>query len=242
MRFPFVAPAQAAAALAAVSVLLAALVAPTPVAAQDDDPTHAVHGSGQLPAGWALRFDPVRARPGAPTPPAPTAADVAFMAMGGGFHVQSGPSAIYYRESEPATGAYTLSARFTQSRSMGHEAYGLVLGGSNLQTPEQTYLYFLIRPADGAVLINHRTSDAAPRSLVAWTPAAAVNEEAAGTGAATNELSVRVTPDAVHFLVNGTEVQSLTRAQLGGASTDGLVGVRINHNLDLMIERFGVTR
>jgi hypothetical protein len=53
---------------------------------------------------------------------------------------------------------------------------------------------------------------------------------------------VRVTPDAVRFLVNGTEVQTLSRAQLGGASTDGLVGLRVNHNLDLMIEGFGVTR
>lgn len=222
----------------------AALIAVTfaaPLAAQDD-PTHAVHGSGQLPAGWAIRFDPTRAMPGRPAPAAPQLTDVGFMAMGGGFHVQSGPAAIYYREAEPATGAYTLSATFVQSRSMGHESYGLVFGGSELQTPNQTYIYFIVRPADGGVLINHRTSDAAPRSLVAWAPHAAVNREAAAGGAATNQLSVRVTGDVVHFLVNGTEVQALTRAQLGGASTDGLVGVRINHNLDLMIEGFGVTR
>jgi len=221
--------------------VLLTLALAAPLAAQDHA-DHAAHGSGQLPPGWALRFDPASARPGMPMPAPPQPTDVAFMAMGGGFHVRSGPAAIYYRDSEPVTGAYTLSAKFTQSRSMGREAYGLVLGGSNLQTHEQTYLYFLIRPADGAVLINHRTSDAAPRSVVAWTPAAAVSREAAGSGVATNELSVRVTAGAVHFLVNGTEVQTLTRAQLGGASTDGLVGVRINHNLDLMIEGFGVTR
>jgi hypothetical protein len=221
------------------ALITAALAAP--VSAQDHA-DHAVQGTGQLPAGWALRFDPVSARPGMPTPPTPKPGDVAFMAMGGGFHVRSGPAAIYYRDAEPATGAFTLSASFTQGRSMAREAYGLVLGGANLQGPTQTYLYFLIRPADGAVLINHRTSDAAPRSLVAWTPKAAVNREAAGSGAARNELAVRVTADAVHFLVNGTEVHTLARADLGGASTDGLVGVRINHGLDLMIEGFGVTR
>jgi hypothetical protein len=225
--------------LLSLALITAALAAP--LSAQDHA-DHAVHGTGQLPAGWALRFDPPAARPGMPTPPTPQPGDVAFMAMGGGFHVQSGPAAIYYRDAEPATGAYTLSATFTQGRSMGREAYGLVLGGADLQTPDQTYLYFLIRPADGAVLINHRTSDAAPRSIVAWTPSAAVSREAAGSGAARNELQVRVTADAVHFLVNGTEVQTLSRSELGGASTDGLVGVRVNHNLDLMIEGFGVTR
>jgi len=213
-----------------------------PLSAQDHDAMHALQGSGQLPSGWALRFDPVAARPNMPTPPAPRPTDVNFMSMGGGFHVQSGPAAIYYRETEPVSGAYTLAAKFSQSRSMGRESYGLVLGGTELQTSSQGYLYFLIRPADGAILINHRDGDAAPRSIVAWTPNAAVTKEAAGSGTAQNELAVRVTPTAVHFLVNGTEVRVLSRAELGGAPTDGLVGVRINHNLDLMIEGFGVSR
>jgi hypothetical protein len=163
-----------------------------------------------------------------------------FMSMGTGFHVMSGPAAIYYQEEEPATGAYTLSARFQQTRTAGQEAYGLVFGGSDLQTPGQTYLYFLIRPADGGVLINHRTSDAPPRSIVGWTPNAAVNKQSA-TGSATNELSVQVAADAVRFLVNGREVRALSRAELGGASTDGLVGLRINHNLELMVDGFRVT-
>ena len=197
--------------------------------------------AGQLPAGWALRFDPVAGRAGQPAPAAPRPTDVMFMSMGTGFHVMSGPAAIYYKEAEPATGAYTLSARFQQTKTAGQEAYGLVFGGSNLQTPNQTYLYFLIRPADGGILINHRTSDAAPRSIVGWTPHAAVSKQAAN-GTATNELTVRVTADAVHFLVNGTEVRSLTRAELGGASTDGQVGLRINHNLELMVDGFRVAK
>jgi hypothetical protein len=189
--------------------------------------------AGQLPTGWALRFDP------AATEPRPS--DVMFMSMGStAFHVMSGPAAIYYKEAEPASGAYTLTARFQQTRTAGQEAYGLVFGGSDLETSNQTYLYFLIRPADGGVLINHRTSDAPPRSIVAWTPNAAVKKQSA-TGSATNDLSVQVAADAVRFLVNGTEVRRLTRAELGGASTDGLVGLRINHNLELMVEGFRVT-
>ena len=224
----------------AVAAAFVAVTLAAPLGAQVHT-DHAAHGSGQLPAGWALRFDPVVARPGQPAPAAPQPSDVSLMAMGSGFHVRSGPAAIYYREGEAVTGAYTLSAKFSQARAMGQEAYGLVFGGADLQTPTQSYLYFLIRPADGGILINHRSSDAAPRSIVAWTPVAAVNKQA-GSGAASNELSVRVTPEAVHFLVNGVEVRRLTRAELGGASTDGLVGLRINHNLDLMIDGFGVSR
>jgi hypothetical protein len=196
--------------------------------------------SGQLPAGWALRFDPVAARGGQPAPPEPKPTDVMFMSMGSGFHIMSGPAAIYYKEEDPATGSYTLSARFQQTKTAGQEAYGLVFGGSDLQTPGQTYLYFLIRPADGGILVNHRTSDAPPRSIVAWTPNPAVNKQSA-SGSATNELAVRVDADAVHFLVNGREVRSLTRAELGGPSTDGLVGLRINHNIEVMVDGFRVS-
>ena len=210
-----------------VATALLAFALATPLAAQ---------APVELPPGWALRLDP--GQQGAPAP-APTG--IMFMSMGSGFHVMSGPAAIYYREDEPVTGAYTLSAKFSQTRSAGQEAYGLVLGGSDLQAYTQNYLYFLIRPADGGILINHRTSDEAPRSIVAWTPSAAVKKQS-GSGATSNELAVQVTADAVRFLVNGTEVRRLSRAELGGASTDGLVGVRINHNLELMVEGFGVRR
>jgi hypothetical protein len=192
--------------------------------------------SAQLPSGWEMRFDPVAATAAEPKP-----TDVMFMSMGTAFHIMSGPAAIYYKDAEPASGAYTLSARFQQTKTAGQEAYGLVFGGSELQTYNQTYLYFLIRPADGGILVNYRTSDAAPKSIVAWTPHAAVHKQTA-SGSATNELAVRVEADAVHFLVNGTEVRALSRAELGGASTDGLVGLRINHNLEVMVEGFRVAK
>jgi hypothetical protein len=191
--------------------------------------------SAQLPDGWELRFDPVA---GGAAEPKPT--DVMFMSMGSAFHIMSGPAAIYYKDADAATGAYTLTAKFQQTKSAGQEAYGLIFGGSDLQTYNQNYLYFLIRPADGGILVNNRTSDAPPRSIVPWTPHAAVHKQT-GSGSATNELTVRVEANAVHFLVNGTEVKTLSRAELGGASTDGLVGLRINHNIEVMVDGFRVS-
>ena len=226
-------------------IALIALAVAAPLSAQagamNSDPTTAVTGSGDLPAGWMVRFDPVRVREGRPTPPTPTVADVNFRTMGRGLHATSGPAGVYYKAGDVATGDYTVSAGFSQAASMGHEAYGLVLGGSNLQESTQNYVYFLVRPNDGGVLINHRSSDAAPKKLVGWEVKAAVAKEDTD-GKANNTLAVQVMGDMVHFMVNDQMVTMLTRAQLDGASTDGQVGLRINHNLDLHISGFGITR
>ncbi len=133
-----------------IAIALMALAIAAPLSAQagamGDDPTTAVVGTGDLPDGWMLRFDPVRVRPNRPTPPAPTVADVNFRIMGSGLHATSGPAAVYYKAGDMASGDYTVSASFSQAKGMGHEAYGLVLGGSDLQESTQNYLYFLVRP------------------------------------------------------------------------------------------------
>jgi hypothetical protein len=233
--------------LVALALALAApLLAQQPPAgggmgAMGNDPTHKVTGSGQLPAGWMLRFDPVIARPGRPTPPTPQMTDVSFTTMGSGFHARSGPAAIYYRTGDAATGQYTATATFSQARSMAHEAYGLFIGGANLQDSTEHYLYFLVRPMDGGILVSRRTSDARPTALVPWTPDPAVNKEDPSDGHATNKLAIRVGRDSVAFLANDKVVRTLAKSELG-ISTDGLVGLRINHNLDVHVADFHVDR
>ena len=86
-----------------------------------------------------------------------------FAAMGTGFHINSNGHAIYYNPKDMASGDYTVSATFSQTKTMGHEAYGIFIGGSNLQDyAKQDYLYFDIRPVDGQILITHRVG--IPRS------------------------------------------------------------------------------
>ena len=128
----------------AMAVALTA-VAASPLLAQEKDPTMQVAGSG-LPAGWMVRFDPSR-----PGRPAATVAEVNFRVMAPGWHHNSGPAGIYYRGADATKGTYTVSATFAQMKSMQHEAYGIFIGGSELQGDKQNYLYFLVKPADGTL-------------------------------------------------------------------------------------------
>ena len=213
-----------------------ALVAASPLMAQEKDPTTKVAGAG-LPAGWMVRFDPARAGR-----PASTVAEVNFRVMAPGWHHTSGPAGIYYREADATKGTYTVSASFAQMKSMQHEAYGIFIGGSELQGEKQNYLYFLVKPVDGTFLINHRSSDAKPTAVVAYTASDAINKDAPADGAAKNKLSITVGKDDVTFLMNDKVVKTLKKTELDGASTDGLVGLRLNHNLDLHIVEFGVKK
>ena len=60
-------------------------------------------------------------------------------------------------------------------------------------------------------------------------------------GSATNLLEVdnKVDPSKVTFKVNGQDVYSTDAKSL---NMDGIVGLRINHNLDVHVEGFDVHR
>ena len=214
----------------AVVALAAGLAAP--LAGQGMDHTSNIKGSGKLPAGWNARFD----QPGA------SLTQVDMRQAGTALAFRSGPAAIYWNTKDVATGQYTVSALFEQKKSMMHEAYGIFVGGQNLSDPTQNYLYFVIKPQAGTMIINHRSSDAKPRAIVAETPSDAINKDAVGTGAATNALAIRVSKDSVHFYINGKEVKTYAKSALGGAPTEGLAGLRVNHNLDIEVRDFGVKR
>jgi hypothetical protein len=223
-----------------------------PLAAQQQagkaDPTKEVKGTGQLPAGWMMRFDPIdnpaNVRPGRPTPAKPTPDMVKVVTMGSGLHFTTGPAAIYYNPKDAASGVYAVSATFGAKKSMQHEAYGIFIGGSNLQDSTQSYLYFEVRPMDGGILIQHRNGDVASKidKIVPWTPNDAVNKDDATDGHSSNTLLIHVAPDSVHFLVNGKLVKGLAKSELMGAKTDGQSGIRINHNTDIHVDWKGVSK
>lgn len=208
-----------------------ALLAAAPLMAQttagERDPDVKANG-GTLPAGWMGRTDSPKAK----------LADAKFVTMGAGFHVTSGPAAIYWRAANTTSGPFTASATFRQTKAPPHpEAYGVVFMGRNLQTADQNYAYFLVR-GDGKVMVKHRAGSEV-HTILDWTDNAAVHKaDAAGT--ATNTLTVDASkPDSVRLLVNGAPVAALPGSHLG--STDGLVGLRVNHNLDVHIADFKVT-
>jgi len=204
------------------------------------DPTNAVAGSGQLPAGWMVRFDPPRGA--APMPPMTA---VKFVAMGSGYHVTSGPAALYYNTRDMASGQYSVTATFKQAKSMLHEAFGLFIGGHNLQDSTQNYVYFVIKPFDGTVRIAHRAGNKGPVDIVPEnraSPEPSINRDSPTDGSATNTLLIHVAKDTVHFLINGKLFRAVAKSQLDGGSTDGQAGLRINHNIDMHIDGWAVKK
>jgi hypothetical protein len=177
-----------------------------------------------LPGGWSMRLD----RDGANT----TA--LRFFTAGTGLHATTGPSAIFYDATMTAKGAYTAQATFTQTKAPAHaEAYGLLFGGSGLGGPQQQYFYFLVR-GDGHFLVKHRAGSEV-HTLKDWTAHPAITP-ADAAGKATNALRVRVAADSVRLDVNGTQVFALPKVD-----ADGIVGLRVNHQLDVHIEGLKVT-
>jgi hypothetical protein len=133
-------------------------------------------------------------------------------------------------------------ASFTQTKAPTHpEAYGLLIGGKNLADSTQSYTYFLVRTKGdtGEFSIRRRTGyTTRPVAVVEWTANAAVRG-ADAAGAATNELSVLVQGGKVKFMMNGKEVYAANAADV---DSQGVVGYRVNHNLDVHLGPLGVHR
>jgi len=214
--------------LVLLTMLAAPLAAQTPAAHDmghyhNADPTHMVQ-SGPIPAGWSGRTDNGRPLAGAN-----------FVAMGTGFHVTTGPAVIQCRAVDRAPRQFPTLATFTQTKAPMHpEAYGLFVAGSALDSTDQAYIYCLVR-GDGAYAIKRRQG-ANATSIVDWTPSPAVNK-ADSAGKATNKIEAQWTDGKLSFKVNGTQVYQMDAT---AAQATGIVGLRVNHNLDVHIDGFAL--
>jgi len=197
-----------------------------PLAAQQHDPDNKVAGGGKLPAGWSARTDK-----NAPM------SDVKFDAMGGGWHFTTGPAVIVWRAADATTGGLHTEATFTQTKAPMHpEAYGLFIAGKDLGADNFSYTYFLTR-GDGKFLIKKMAGGTASNVTSGWAESdALVKQDEAGK--ATNKLEIAVGKDGkVSFKANGKEVYAMDAAP--GAMA-GIVGLRVNHNLDVHVAGFVV--
>jgi hypothetical protein len=189
----------------------------------------------QAPKGWKLRSDHST---DAADPDA--AGAIKFVTMGSGFHVNAPQAAIFWNPANAVTGNYTLKGTFTLVKSGGYlEYYGLVFGGSGLEGAGQNYLYFMVTD-DGTWLVKRRTGDNSTQSVSAKTPSDAVKKPDA-SGKCTNTLEVRVMADKMEFLVNDKVVNTTPKTG-PTAKTDGIYGIRVNHQLEVHVDGFGVTK
>lgn len=138
-----------------------------------------------------------------------------------------------YREADKVPGKFHTLATFTQLKAPSHpEGYGLAFAGKDLAAEGQSYVYFLVR-GDGKYLVKKRTG-ATTASVVEWTDSEAV-VKADAAGKATNKLEIDASGAKVAFLVNGKTVYEMAMADVGG-----VVGLRVNHGLDVHIDGFAV--
>jgi len=188
----------------------------------------------QSPKGWKVRGDHSS---DASDPDA--AGAIKFVASGSGFHATNPMAAIYWNPANTATGNYTLKGTFKLIKSNGYdEYYGLTFGGSGLDGAMQSYLYFMVTD-DGTYLIKRRDGSST-QGVSPKTPNAAVKKPDA-SGTATNALEVRVMADKIAFVINGTVVTTLPKTG-PAAKTDGIYGIRINHQLDVQIDGFAMSK
>jgi hypothetical protein len=200
------------------ALAFAALLA-TPSAAQDLE----------RPEGWKVRFD----RPGS------TEADLEmFVAMPPGWHITTGPAAIFWDPSVSASGDFRLEMEvFLFDPDGRREAFGVFFGGRELETGAQRYTYFLIRDG-GEFLVKRRDGDQTP-TVREWTAHGAIRSYAdrGDDASVKNVLAVEAGAETVRFFVNGEGVASVPRSEV---DTDGSVGIRVNHALNVHVSRLEV--
>jgi hypothetical protein len=201
-----------------------AMVAQSANAAQED-PDKPVQGGGSLPTGWSARPD----KEG-------QVSNVKFVTMEPGYHLTLGPATILYRQKDNAAGPFHTLAKFSQTKKLKHsEGYGLFMGGQSLAGNNQKYTYFLVRD-DGSYLIKRRNGENTSDVSKGWTAHPAVKKSDA-EGKATNllEIDAKQNPGKIDFKVNGQTVHTAAAKEM---DIKGIVGLRVNHNLDVHIQDF----
>jgi hypothetical protein len=200
-----------------------------PLAAQDG-------AAPTVPATWKVRADrgtPILLAGG--SAPAGLSDTLRLTTMPPGWHITTGPTMIAYDPAWQASGNYRVEAEIFLFPGERREGFGLFVGGRDLEGPGQTYLYALLRK-DGAVLVKRREGGAT-ETLVQWKGHPAIVQHTGQEGTARNVLALDVAADSVRVIVNDQPVAAVARAML---PTDGQVGLRVAHALNLHVTRVDV--
>lgn len=155
-----------------------------------------------------------------------------------GIRVRTGPAGIAYRVEDAVTsGDMHVQATFEQHDApVGYrEAYGIFVGGIGLDGPDLEYTYLLIRPT-GDFLVKRRIG-AITETLADWTAHPAVQSVRAEGDQPVNTLGIDVYDGQTHFVVNGDVVHTEVAARV---RPYGVAGVRVNHRLDVRVDRWVV--
>jgi len=222
-------------------VLAGLLIAPSIVSAQDQ--SRAVADGGIKVAGWQGKIDPNEAKRGGKLEGAK------LEKVGSDLRVTTGPAVAYWNPSNVAKGNYTVKATFTEDKFMGlnnhPHPYGLFIGGSDMGTDKQSYLYCTAY-GDGRFIVRGFNGDSTFR-LNGRGDANPAIHKAAGVGSpVTQEIALSVKGDKVECAINGTVVGTYDKSAVVGpnklTSTDGVYGIRFGHNTEATVKGLALTK
>ena len=195
---------------------------PTVAAAQSRSAT----APAKAPRGWVARADA-----------GGNNAEVRLAEMKPGFHVTTGPATIVFDSTMRASGNWRLEATLLlYNPGARAEGFGVIFGGRGLSSSAPTYAYALVR-RDGKALLKVREGTAT-RTVRDWTANAAIPQWTSTAGASVKyPLVIEARADRVTMSVGGTQVLDAPRSEL---PTDGIVGLRVNHALNLHVDKVSV--
>jgi hypothetical protein len=142
-----------------------------------------------------------------------------------------------------------VKATFTEAKYMNlndhPHPYGIVIGGNDLGTEQQSYLYCAAY-GNGKAIVRGFGPAAFQLNGRGGVANDAIHKAAGAGQPVTQEIAVSVTGDKVECSVNGTVVGSFPKADVVGAgklkSTDGVYGVRFGHNTEATVSGLTMTK
>jgi hypothetical protein len=221
--------------------MAAALLVPALIGAQET--ARKVEGGGISVAGWTGRIDDSETKAG-------QALNNAKLAMdGAALHVTTGPAVVYWNPANKAAGNYTVKASFNEPKYMNlndhPHPYGIVIGGNDMGTPQQTYLYCAAY-GNGYFIVRGFGPDAFQMNGRRGEMNDAVHKAAGPGQPVTQEIAMTVKGDRVECSINGTMVAGYDKPALVAAgklkSTDGLFGIRFAHNTEALVTGLAMTK
>ena len=168
--------------------------------------------AAQAPEGWRVRID--RSENASDPDDVP---DLKVAAVGKGFRATGGPAGTFWNPANRVTGNYAARATFNLMKPSGHvNYYGLVFGGSDLESAAQKYVYFMVAQ-NGTFIIRSRAGEQV-QDVRERVQHAAVRQPGAD-GRSTNTLEVRVAGNTVSYVINGTVVHTTPKSGATAAPT-----------------------
>ena len=211
-------------------------------AAGGPDPARVIPGGGIFAPGWTGKIDAAEAANGQKLENSKLSME------GSAIHVETGPATTYWNPANKASGTYTVKATFTEPKYMSANShphpYGIVIGGNDLGTAQQSYLYCSAYGNGMFIVRGFGPSDDAARDTVfnmnGRGQANDAVHKAAGQGQpVSQDIAVTVKADSVECAINGTVVATFAKSDIVTAgrlkSTDGIYGIRFAHNTDATV-------